>query len=301
MKVIISGTSGLVGSALASFLDAEDYQVFKLVRGKADLLPHEIAWDPQRGVVDPGLLEGVDVVIHLAGESIMGRWTARKKKNIESSRVDSTTLLADALSRLKRPPTLFICASAIGYYGDQGDKWLTEHSPKGEGFLADVCEKWEKATKGASHAGIRTVNLRLGMVLSEAGGALKQMLPPFRWGLGGRLGSGLQYMSWITLYDLLHVIEFTIHSLQLAGPVNAVTPFPVQNSEFTKSLAEELEKPAILPIPAFAVKLLFGQMGEELLLSSARVKPQKLEEAQFVFTYPQIDDALIHCLARVRE
>jgi uncharacterized protein (TIGR01777 family) len=300
MKIVISGTSGLVGSALVSFLDAEDYQIYKLVRERADLHPQEIAWDPHNGVADLELLEGADAVVHLAGESIMGRWTARKKRNIESSRVDSTASLVKDLARLKRPPALFICASAIGYYGDRGEEWLTEQSLPGHGFLADVCEKWEAAAKGASNAGIRTINLRLGMVLSEAGGALKQMLTPFRWGLGGRLGSGSQYMSWITLYDLLHVIEFLIQTPGIAGPVNAVTPFPVQNFEFTKSLAGELQKPAILPMPAFAVKWIFGQMGEELLLSSTRVKPQKLEEAQFAFTYPRLEDALIHCLARVR-
>jgi uncharacterized protein (TIGR01777 family) len=300
MKIVISGTSGLVGSALASFLDAEDYQIYKLVRGRADLHPQEIAWDPHKGVVDLELLEGADAIVHLAGESIMGRWTARKKRDIESSRVDSTSSLVKDLARLKRPPTLFICASAIGFYGDRGEEWLTEKSPPGHGFLADVCEKWEAAAKGAADAGIRTINLRLGMVLSEAGGALKQMLTPFRWGLGGRLGSGSQYMSWITLYDLLHVIEFLVQTPEIAGPVNAVTPFPVQNYEFTKNLADELQRPAILPMPAFAVKWIFGQMGEELLLSSTRVKPQKLEEAQFAFTYPRLEDALIHCLARVR-
>lgn len=292
MKILVSGSSGLVGSALIAYLKEKHHDVYKLVRARADLLPVEIAWDPERGVVNLPLLEGFDAVIHLAGESIMGRWTASKKKKIEESRVKGTALLCQALSQLKRPPSVCIVASAIGYYGNRGNDVVNENSVKGEGFLAHVCEEWEKATRDASEKGIRVINLRLGMVLSKIGGALKQMLPIFKLGLGGQMGRGTQYVSWIAIDDLVRLIDFTIHQEKLAGPVNGVTPFPVTNQEMTQLLGKILHRPTFMTMPAFMVELVFGQMGQEVLLSSTRVEPKKLEKAGFHYEYPRMEEAL---------
>ncbi len=294
MKILVSGTSGLVGSALVPFLTKCQHEVYALVRTRADLHPNEIAWDSQRGVVSPALLEGLDAVVHLAGESITGRWTAEKKKHIYDSRVQGTRLLCQALSQLQNPPAVFVCASAIGYYGNRGDEILTEQSNKGEGFLSDVCAEWEEATRPAAEKGIRVVNLRFGVILSPKGGALKQMLPPFQWGVGGQMGPGTQYMSWIALDDVVKIIDEVIQQYRVAGPVNVVSPHPVTNAEFTKTLGRVLHRPAFLNMPAFAVKLVFGEMGEELLLSSARVQPKKLEQMDFQFTYPDLEGALRH-------
>lgn len=292
MKILVSGSSGLIGSALVPFLEAQHYEVYKLVRVRADLLSQEIAWDPHRGVINPDLLEGMDGVVHLAGENLMGIWTRTKREKIRSSRVDGTKILCQNLSKLKTPPKFFICASAIGYYGNRGNEILTEKSSKGEGFLADVCDEWEKATNSASEKGIRTVNLRIGMVLSPHGGALKQMLPLFRCVLGGRLGSGRQYMSWITIDDLIRIIHFSMLHDSLYGPVNAVSPNPVTNTEWTRTLGHVLNRPTFLAMPAFLVKLIFGELGRELLLSSQRVVPQKLEEKGFKFDYPKLEESL---------
>lgn len=294
MKILVSGTSGLVGSALVSFLTKGQHEVYALVRTRADLHPHEIAWDSQRGVVSPALLEGFDAVVHLAGESITGRWTAEKKKHIYESRVHGTRLLCQALSQLQHPPSVLVCASAIGYYGNRGDEILTEQSNKGGGFLSDVCAEWEEATRLAAEKGIRVVNLRSGVILSPKGGALKQMLPPFQWGVGGQMGSGTQYMSWIALDDVVTIIHEVLQQYRLAGPVNVVSPHPVTNAEFTKTLGRVLQRPTFLNMPAFAVKLVFGEMGEELLLSSARVQPKKLEQMDFQFAYPDLEGALRH-------
>ena len=297
MKILISGSSGLVGSALNSFLREKGHEVLKLVRVRADLKPDEIGWDPkQGGVISPSLIEGLDAVVHLAGENIMGRWTRAKKERIRESRVKGTKLLVRALIQLKKPPVVFICASAVGYYGNRGDEILTEQSAKGRGFLADVCQEWEEATKEVLEKGIRTVNMRIGMVLSEKGGALKQMLPIFRWGLGGKMGTGEQWMSWIALDDLVRVVEFLLQQKNVAGPVNAVAPQPIKNGVYTEALGKILHRPAFFGMPAIAVKLVFGELGEELLLASERVQPQKLEEAGFVFNYPILDNALKHIL-----
>lgn len=300
MKVLVSGSSGLIGSALISFLQANQHEVYRLVRGKADLLPHEIAWDPQRGVINPPLLEGLDAVVHLAGENIMGRWTEAKKEKIRASRVNGTRLLSQALCQLKNPPNVFVCASATGYYGDRGTEFLTEQSSKGEGFLADVCEEWEEATRAASEKGIRTLNLRFGMVLSSKGGALKQLLPIFKWGLGGQVGNGKQYISWIAIDDLVRIIEFVIENEKLAGPVNTISPHPVTNAEFTKTLGHLLHRPTFLSIPAFAIRLIFGELGKETLLCSQYVVPEKLEKAGFQFEYPHLEEALRHIIFEVR-
>jgi uncharacterized protein (TIGR01777 family) len=296
MKILVSGSSGLVGAALIAFLMKNQHEVYKLVRVRTDLLEHEIAWDAQRGVIQPSLLEGFDAVVHLAGENIMGYWTEGKKKRIKESRVKGTQLLYQTLCQLKNPPPVFVCASAIGYYGNRGEEILTEQSSKGEGFLADVCQEWEEATRPAVERGIRTINLRIGMVLSERGGALKQMLPIFKWGLGGQIGSGSQYISWIVLDDLVHVIDFAIHQESLAGPVNAVTPYPVTNKEFTQTLGRILHRPTFLSMPGWMAKLVLGELGKELLLSSTRVKPQKLEAAGFQFDYPHLEWALRYLL-----
>lgn len=292
MKIIITGSSGLVGTALVSFFRKEHHEVYKLVRVRADLQNDEIAWDPERGVINPNLIEGFDVVIHLAGENIMGRWTESKKKRIKESRVKSTSLLCQSLNQLKKPPHVFISASAVGYYGNRGDDILTEQSVKGKGFLANVCEEWEEATRLAAEKGIRVINLRFGMILSSCGGALKQMLPIFKLGLGGKMGSGNQYVSWIAIDDLVRAINYIIHQESLAGPINAVSPDPVTNEEMTKTLGKVLHRPTFLAMPTFMVELVFGELGKDVLLSSARVKPSKLEEAGFQYRYPHLEEAL---------
>jgi uncharacterized protein len=277
MKILVTGSSGLVGSALVSFLEKRGEQVSKLVRGKTEL-------------------EGFDAVVHLAGENIMGRWTETKKNRIRESRVKGTQLLSQALIQLKKPPSVFVCASAIGYYGNRGEEILTEQSAKGEGFLADVCGEWEEATRTVAEKGIRTINLRIGMVLSLEGGALRQMLPMFKLGLGGKMGSGSQSISWIAIDDLVRIIDDVIYRENLAGPINAVAPHPVTNEELTKTLGQLLHRPTFLSLPVFMVKLIFGELGEELLLSSARVKPKKLEENDFQWNYPYLEGALKHLL-----
>lgn len=288
MKILVTGSSGFVGSALVSFLEEHHHEVYKLVRSRADLSKNEIAYDPERGVINPSLLEGFDGVVHLAGENIMGRWTENKKRKIKESRVKGTHLLCQSICKLKNPPSVFISASAVGFYGDRGDSFLDEYSEKGRGFLADVCEGWEEATRLASEKGIRVVNLRIGMVLSRKGGALKQMLPIFKLGLGGVLGSGEQYVSWIALPDLLRVIDFAIHNEKLAGPVNAVAPHPITNREMTKAIGAIFHRPTFFGVPAFLIDLIFGEMGKEVLLSSTRVLPKKLEKGGFQFEYPHL-------------
>lgn len=298
MKIFITGSSGLVGKALIAFFKEKHCDVYKLVRGRADLLADEMAWDPERGVVNPALLEGFDVVIHLAGENLMGRWTTSKKKGIKESRVRGTQLLYQSLCQLKKPPHVLISASAIGYYGNRGDEVLNEKSTKGEGFLSDVCGEWEEATRLAVEKGIRVVHLRMGMVLSLDGGALKLMLPIFKLGLGGRMGSGNQYVSWIAIDDLVRVIDHVIHEEKLEGPINAVAPYPVTNQEMTKILGDVLHRPTFLAMPDFIVEWVFGEMGKEVLLSSARVRPKKLEEAGFQYAYPHLEGALRRLLGR---
>lgn len=298
MRILVTGSSGLVGSALIPFLLIGKHHVLKLVRARTDLKSNEIAWDAERGVINPTLLEGLDVVVHLAGENIMGSWTEEKKKRIKDSRVKGTKLLCKTLSQLDTPPKVLITASGVGYYGNQGDKVLTEVSPKGQGFLADVCEEWENATRIASEKGIRTVNLRIGMVLSPKGGALKKMLLPFQLGLGGQMGNGKQYISWIAIDDLIGVIYYAMRQSSLHGPVNAVSPYPITNGEFTKTLGAVLHRPTFLSIPDFAVKWIFGQMGEEVLLSSQRARPEALTECGFNFEYSRMGEALEYLLEK---
>lgn len=296
MRILISGASGLIGSALIDFLSLAKYEVYKLTRVRSGLLPHEIPWDPHLGLITPALLEGFDGVVHLAGESIVGRWTKHKKEEILRSRVDGTRLLADTLSRLKKPPRVWISASAIGFYGNSFPNVLDEGSPQGKGFLAKVCGEWEKATQEAASTGIRTVLLRIGVVLSTQGGMLKRVLLPFKCGFGGVLGNGSQYMSWIDIQDLVGMIYYLLKQNDLAGPVNAVSPHPVTNRTFTETLARLLHRPAFFRIPPWALSCLFGEAAEELFLSNQRVEPTLLAEKGFLFRYPQIEESLKHLL-----
>ena len=298
MRVAITGSSGLIGSALVPSLAGGGRQVFRLVRG---VVPGAncIRWDPSTGVRDGALLEGLDAVVHLAGENIAGgRWTARRKAEIRRSRVGGTARLAEALARLARRPKVLAVASAIGFYGDRGAETLTEESPGGNDFLAQVCREWEAAAGPAAQAEIRVVNLRFGIVLSPAGGALQKMLLPFKFGAGGRVGSGRQYWSWIALDDVVGAIQHALATEALAGPVNVVAPAAVSNAEFTRVLGRVLRRPAIAPLPAFAARLAFGEMADALLLASARVVPRRLQETGYSFRYPELEGALRHLLGR---
>ncbi|HEV2885231.1 MAG TPA: TIGR01777 family oxidoreductase [Pyrinomonadaceae bacterium] len=298
MKILISGSHGLVGTALIKALEPEGHEVFRLVRRYPNS-PTEIEWSPDRYSIALSLIEGFDAVVHLAGESIAeGRWTDEKKRKIRESRVKGTRLLGDALANLTNPPRTFICASAIGYYGNRGAELLTEASAPGDDFLSQVCVEWENATALATEKGIRVVNARFGIILDKDGGALKKMLPPFRLGLGGKIGSGEQWMSWIALDDVVGGIKFALSNNSLAGPVNFVAPHPVTNAEFTKTLGKVLSRPTILPIPAFGIRLLFGEMADALLLSSQRVEPQRLNDSGYQFQFSELPNALSHALQK---
>jgi uncharacterized protein (TIGR01777 family) len=301
LRVAVTGSSGLVGSALSALLVSGGHQLWRLVRREATG-EREILWDPAGGRIDAAALEGLDAVVHLAGENVAGgRWTPARKRAIRDSRVQGTRLLAETLAGLERPPATLVSASAIGYYGDRGSETLEETSPQGEGFLAGVAREWEEAAGAAARAGIRLVQTRIGVVLSTSGGALKRMLPPFRLGLGGPLGAGRQWMSWITLDDLLGVIHHALLDEGLSGPVNAVAPTPVTNATFTLELGRALRRPAFLPVPSFLIRLALGEMGEALLLSSTRVLPRRLQEADFSFLTPDLPSALRAVLGRERD
>jgi uncharacterized protein len=289
-KVLVSGSSGLIGSALCSLLATKGYQVTRLVRNLSSG-ECEIAWDLSQPL-SPESVSGFEAVVHLAGESIVGRWTAEKKAAIRHSRVAGTKNLAKALAEASQRPKVFISASAIGYYGNRGQETLREDSPLGRGFLADVCREWEFSTNTAADAGIRTVQTRFGIVLSREGGALAKMLPPFRLGIGGKMGNGRQWWSWIDLQDVAGAIEHIIKTNSLHGAVNVVAPNPVTNAEFTRTLASVLSRPAIFPMPAFAARLALGQMADELLLASQRVEPAKLIARGYVFKQPNLRQSL---------
>ena len=292
----MSGGSGLIGSALAAFLEAHECKVTRLVR-RSPAAANEVRWNPLASI-PPQQVSGFDTVIHLSGENVAGLWTAAKKQRIRESRIVSTQNLSQALARAEDKPALFLCASAIGYYGSRGDEVLTEASSSGSGFLAEVCHEWETATVAAREAGIRVVNLRIGIVLSRSGGALKQMLLPFRLGMGGRIGSGRQWWSWIHIDDVVSAVWQIIRSEALAGPVNMTAPDPVTNAEFTRTLAGALHRPALLPIPAFATKLAFGEFADVGLLASARIVPNKLLASGFEFRYPELVAALQDVIER---
>lgn len=298
MKILISGSHGLVGTALINSLVSPDHEVYRLVRHYAES-DSEIEWSPDRYSIALARLEGFDAVVHLAGESIAeGRWTDEKKKRIRESRVRGTKLLGDALANLANPPKTFISASAIGYYGDRGDEILREDSAPGNDFLSEVCVEWENATALASEKGIRVVNCRFGIILDPNGGALKKMLPPFRMGVGGKIGSGKQWMSWIALDDVVGALAFALANHSISGPVNFVAHSHVTNAEFTRILGKALSRPTLFPIPAFGVRLLFGEMADALLLSSQRVQPTRLSEAGYEFAYADLGAALSHLLGK---
>jgi uncharacterized protein len=298
MIIAITGSSGLVGSALIHALEADGHLIRPVVRRAPRAGANEIRWDPDNGTIDAAEFANVDAVVHLAGENIAGhRWTESFKQKIVTSRVRSTKLLCDTLAGLASKPTVLVSASAIGYYGNRGPEPLDESATNGRGFLAEVCQQWEAATVPARDADIRVVNLRIGFVLSKDGGGLAKMLTPFRLGLGGVIGSGNQYMSWIALDDLVRVIQFTLSAAALTGPVNAVAPGPVPNREFTKTLGSVLHRPTVFPMPAFAAKLAFGEMADDMLLGGARVEPRALTNARFEFHYPQLEPTLRHVLA----
>lgn len=299
MRVLVSGASGLVGSALTSFLASQGHKVVKLARGgSADTGADVVRWDPRGGSINPTDLENFDIVVHLAGESVAQRWTDDAKAKIKESRISGTKLLAEALSKVQKKPRAFICASAIGFYGDRGNETLSEESQPGTGFLAGVCREWEDSTASAKAAGIRTVNLRFGVILSTAGGALAKMLPIFQIGAGGNLGSGRQYMSWISLEDAVQAIYFAMTKPELNGPINVVGPKPCTNAEFTATLGKILQRPTFLPVPSFGPRLLFGEMADEMLYAGAKVLPAKLERQGFRFQYPELESALRHELGK---
>ena len=301
LRIAVTGATGLVGSRLVPAFRAAGHRVDRLSRRVPEAGSTDIQWDPARGRLDPRALEGVDAVVPLAGESIAAlRWTGSVKERIRRSRVDGTRLLAETLGRLTRRPQVLLSASAVGYYGDRGEAPLTEESAPGSGFLAEVCREWEAAADPARAAGIRVVHPRLGVVLAGQGGALPRMALPFRLGVGGVIGSGRQYWSWIEIGDLVRAIELCLALDALAGPVNAVAPAPIANREFTRVLGRVLGRPTLVPLPALAVRLLLGEMGQALLLDSARVLPQRLERAGFRFRHPGLETALRAALARER-
>lgn len=291
MKIAITGSTGLLGEAVTAALKTQGHDVVRVVRRPAG--PGEVMWDPDAGKIDTGALAGIGAAVHLAGENIAsGRWTASRKKRILESRTKGTRLFCEALADVQPKPAVLVSASAVGYYGDRGEKDLTESDPPGVGFLAKVCREWEAATMPAADRGIRVVLPRIAAVLTPKGGALAKMLPPFRMGVGGRLGSGRQYMSWITLDDMVRVIQFALEHQGLDGPVNAAAPDAVTNATFTKALGRAIGRPTIFPVPGFVMKTIFGEMAQEVLLSSTRVRPERLLREGFQFKHPQLEPAL---------
>jgi len=292
-RVAVTGSTGLVGSALVRHLTDGGHEVIRLVRDGSTGGAGRLTWDPGTGTIDPGALDDVDAVVHLAGENIAaGRWTPARKDRILRSRVDGTRRLSEALARSARPPRALVCASAIGFYGDRGEEVLTESSGPGQGFLAEVCRHWETAAEPARRAGIRVVSLRLGMILSGRGGALAKMLPLYRLGLGGRIGHGRQYLSWVTLTDTVRAIEHAVRTDLLRGPANVVAPRPATNRAFTAMLARVLQRPAVLPVPAWVLRLALGEMADALLLAGARVEPMMLLATGFRFVHDELENAL---------
>ncbi len=297
-RIIVSGVSGMLGTALRNAFAVRQMQTLQLVREPASA-SNQLTWNPtgNPAMASPAVLEGFTAAIHLSGASVAARrWTPAYRRELTASRVDSTRTIATLLAGLRRPPQTLLAASAVGIYGDRGEELLDETSSPGTGFLAGLCAQWEAAARPAVEAGIRVVHLRFGVVLGPGRGALAQMLPVFRLGLGGRLGSGRQWMSWISLADAIEAIVFALQTPALAGPVNLTAPNPITNAEFTRALARQLGRPAILPAPVFALRLAFGQMADEALLASARAVPKKLQAAGFTFAHPSVETALAAAL-----
>ncbi len=295
MKVAVTGTSGLIGSGLVSFLSKKGITVSKILRENPE--GDEISWKPEGGDWNSAFTDGIDGIVHLAGENIAsGKWTKEKKEKIKQSRIEGTKSLCDHVLKLPAPPSVFVCASAIGFYGDRGMEFLNESSSRGSGFLPDVCIGWEEAAQSVSSVGIRVVNVRFGVVLSKEGGVLAKMLTPFKMGMGGKIGSGKQYMSWVAMDDVTGAIYHALTTDSLKGPVNVTAPNPVTNKEFTKALGRVLKRLTVMPMPAFAAKLAFGKMANDLLLASTRVAPRKLSDSGYVFQYTELESALRHIL-----
>lgn len=298
LTVAVTGASGLVGQVLLPFLTTGGHRVRRLVRGRADAARGDVAWNPAKGEVDMAALEGVDAVVHLAGENVAQRWTPESQERILKSRTQGTRTLCEALAKLPRKPKVLVSASAIGFYGDRGEEVVTEASPSGEGFLAQVCREWEAATAPAEEAGIRVVRLRIGVVLDARGGALAKLVPAFLMGGGGPVGSGRQWMSWISLEDVVGLIHFALLKPELRGAVNAVAPHAVRQEDFAKTLGRVLSRPAVMPLPAVAVRTMFGQMGQEALLDGAHVRPEAAEQHGFPFMHLELEGALRFTLGR---
>jgi uncharacterized protein (TIGR01777 family) len=300
MRILVSGSTGFLGTALVETLEVQGHAIARLVRpGTARMnaaggrAQSDVAWDPVAGQFDAAGAEGAEALIHLAGASIAeGRWNASRKELLRTSRIDATRHLIGAIAKLQRPPRVIVAASAIGYYGNRGDETLTEASAPGSGFLAPLCREWEAEAARAAEFGARVVNLRFGIILAAHGGALQRMVLPFKLGAGGRLGNGRQWMSWLTLPEVISIIQFALGNSGLAGPVNTVTPNPVRNSEFTAVLARTLHRPALFPAPAFALRLALGEMADALLLVSQRVTPSKLMDSRYSFLQPSLASAL---------
>ena len=296
MKILVAGSSGLIGTALCSRLEREGYEVVRLVRRAP--AQGELRWDPEAGELEQEALEEIEAVVHLGGRNITaGRWTATVKAQLRQSRVQTTQLLAARLAGLAAPPRVLVCASAVGIYGHRRDEELDEESDTGEGFLAELGRAWEGASAVAAEAGIRVVQARLGIVLSRRGGALAKMLLPFRLGMGGKIGDGRQYVSWISLEDAVAALIYAVENDALRGPVNLTASQPVTNAELTRTLGRVLRRPTLLPLPAFAAKLVLGELAEEGLLASQRVRPKRLLEAGFEFAHPELEGALRHALS----
>jgi len=300
LKILVTGSSGLIGQNLVPFLTAQGHAVVTLGRRPDRVGPTAFSWDPERGVIDSLAFENVDAVIHLAGSNLAaGRWTTARKREIRESRVRSTRLLVDAMARAERPVATFVSSSAIGYYGDTGEQATDEKGPIGRGFLAEVCRDWEAEAIKAAGGGTRVVLMRTGVVLTPKGGALGSLLPVFKKGAGGRVGNGRQWMSWISVDDLVAAFLHALETPELKGPCNATSPGAVRNADFTEILAGVINRPAALPVPGMALRLLFGQMADETLLASCRIVPGRLEMTGFRFRHPDLEGALRHCLGRV--
>jgi uncharacterized protein (TIGR01777 family) len=292
-RIVISGASGLIGTAISPSLEQSGAQVLQLVRSPARSparSTEQVGWD-SKGQLSPAAVSGFETVIHLAGESVMGRWTPAKKRAIRESRVEGTRKLASALAQAAVKPKVFVCASAIGFYGDRADEILTEDSASGQGFLPEVCREWEAASSLCAPAGIRTVNVRFGLVLSREGGALAKMLPLFKLGLGGRIGSGKQWWSWVHIDDVVGAIHHAVQTPELSGPINVVSPNPLRNQDFTRLLASVLGRPAFFAVPAFAMKLALGEAARELMLASQRVLPERLKTTHYTFRFNDLQPA----------